>query len=396
MLVEIGQRTWDFQRLSSLTPLAMTWGKLFGATALAWGVGLVGLVILLLIDPSPAVGAMALRALGIGVLLQSLMLAAALVGVRKARAEGRQPSLRSVMGGGVFVLIVIWSLVGSRLARTGARVGGLGELLSVGKGDITWWGSTFEANAFATVAALVFAAWAFVAAWRLMRLELQMHNTPWVWTGFLVFLAAFVAGLVPDDRLASGAASFLRWASASFIFAAAAYAGAFMEPADRVRLASFGQAATRRDWKRALPMTPLSLPPLLLAVVSFTAMAITSDAARDVAARFDQNAGPAGWLTPSLIAAGFVFMIRDLGVITYFRFGPRPRRGDFAAILALALIYWILPLFGMASGGPAGLGLALFAPHPLHATLSLVSGALQAMLVWTFAVRRLKGAERAA
>ncbi|MEO6376735.1 MAG: hypothetical protein ABIO37_01815, partial [Caulobacteraceae bacterium] len=157
VLVEIGQRTWDFQRLSSLTPLAMTWGKLFGATVLAWGVGLVGLLILLLLDPSPAVGSMALRALGIGVLLQSLMLAAALVGVRKARVEGRQPSLRSVMGGGVFVLIVIWSLVGSRLARTGARVGGLGELLSLGKGNITWWGWTFEANTFATCAALIFA-----------------------------------------------------------------------------------------------------------------------------------------------------------------------------------------------------------------------------------------------
>ena len=32
---EIGERTWDFQRLSALDPWAMTWGKLFGGTALA-------------------------------------------------------------------------------------------------------------------------------------------------------------------------------------------------------------------------------------------------------------------------------------------------------------------------------------------------------------------------
>ncbi|MEO6341153.1 MAG: hypothetical protein ABIO39_14015, partial [Caulobacteraceae bacterium] len=280
--------------------------------------------------------------------------------------------------------------------RTGARVGGLGELLSLGKGNITWWGWTFEANTFATCAALIFAGWAFVGAWRLMRLELQMRNAPWVWTSFLVFLAAFVAGLVPDNTLTNGAGSFLRWAAAAFIFAAAAYAGAFVEPADRVRLAGFGAAVRRRDWIRALPMTPLSLPPLLLAAVSFVAMAIFSDAARQVVGQFDRSAGMLGDLTPTLIAAGFVFMTRDLAVITYFRFGPSPRRGDFGAILALALIYWILPLFGLAAGGPGGMGLALFAPHPIHATVSLVSGALQALLVWLFAVRRLKGADRTA
>ena len=33
---EVRDRTWDWQRLSSLVPWQMTWGKLFGATAYSW------------------------------------------------------------------------------------------------------------------------------------------------------------------------------------------------------------------------------------------------------------------------------------------------------------------------------------------------------------------------
>ena len=46
---EVLQRTWDFQRLSSLTAWDMTWGKLFGATLLATCTGLTGVVVYLLL-----------------------------------------------------------------------------------------------------------------------------------------------------------------------------------------------------------------------------------------------------------------------------------------------------------------------------------------------------------
>ena len=398
VLVEIGQRTWDFQRLSSLTPFAMTWGKLFGATVLAWGVGVVGLLVLLL-DPAPSIGSTALRAIGIGVLVQALTLAAALIGVRKARAEGRQPSLRSILGGGIGVLVVIWALAGgSRLLGAAGQAGGLGQLLSLGKGAITWWGLSFQAEDFATVAALVFAAWAFVAAWRLMRLELQMRNAPWLWAGFLVFLAVFIAGFIPDDSRMFGATAFLRWAAAAFIFVAAAYAGAFIEPADRVRLAGFGAAAKRGDWSRAYLMTPLTLAPLIMATLALVAVAFFSGDMVRASESIGRSAGMLREMTPTLVAAGFVFLLRDIGVIVFFRFGPRPRRGDFGAILALILLYWVLPLFGAAGAGSGAgmLGLALFAPAPGHATVSLVSGGLQALAIWAFSVKRLRGPDPAA
>jgi pimeloyl-ACP methyl ester carboxylesterase len=41
ILDEMADKTWDWQRLSILSPWTMTWGKLFGATAFAWYGGLV-------------------------------------------------------------------------------------------------------------------------------------------------------------------------------------------------------------------------------------------------------------------------------------------------------------------------------------------------------------------
>ncbi|HEY7609396.1 MAG TPA: hypothetical protein VIF14_09205, partial [Alphaproteobacteria bacterium] len=40
VLREIRGRTWDAQRLSTLHPWSMAWGKLFGATSLAWTIAL--------------------------------------------------------------------------------------------------------------------------------------------------------------------------------------------------------------------------------------------------------------------------------------------------------------------------------------------------------------------
>src|SRR5579862_622735 len=44
---EIRDRTWDFQRLSSLGAAQMTWGKLFGATMFNWYGGAICLAVIL-------------------------------------------------------------------------------------------------------------------------------------------------------------------------------------------------------------------------------------------------------------------------------------------------------------------------------------------------------------
>jgi hypothetical protein len=370
VLNEIGDRTWDFQRLSALDPWAMTWGKLFGAGALAWlcalsGVAFVGLSLTGLRRPDAL--ATPLFMIALAVLVQAICLGAALIGVRKARAEGRTARSGGVAAGLLIGVVLLLGVATSEGFQHGSGLSDLSRLFA-SSGVVDWWTLVVPAWTFRLAATAVFAAWALAGAWRLMRLELQMQGAPVVWPLFLVYLALFAGGLAyPQSGLAGACLA------GALISALAAYAAAFAEPADRVRLRLFAAAAARRE-AHASRLAPAAIAPALLAVVL-------------VAAGFLASA-PAPGLKPQLWqAAGLMaFMIRDLGVIAFHRLGPRPQRGDFGAVLALALLYLAGAIVG-GIGGPAGR--ALFVPLPHPEGLSLIAGAVQAVIAWWLAARRL-------
>ena len=237
---EIGERTWDFQRLSALDPWTMTWGKLFGATSLAWVVGLAGLlmaVVAYTVDagPGPALQ-FAVASIALAVLLQAAGFAAALVGVRKARAEGRLNSLRSAAGG-IFSVVFVLFAIGVASQIGGLFFGGINDFAPVETGgEARFWGAEIDRNLFTTLSLVAFAAWAMIAAWRLMRLELQKRNGPLFWTAFLLFTAFWAAGQAEADVRGTvngvevDAGALLRWGAAAAIFLAGAYVAAFSEP----------------------------------------------------------------------------------------------------------------------------------------------------------------------
>jgi len=131
-------------------------------------------------------------------------------------------------------------------------------------------------------------------------------------------------------------------------------------------------------------MTPAALAPVLLAIV-LAGAGLALSAAAGLG-----GPSPRAWQAGALIA----FVLRDLGVIAFFRFGPRPRKGDFGAVVALALLYGVGGIVGsiIASAEPA-LGRALFAPLPDAPLASLASGLAQAVLAWILASRRINGSE---
>ncbi|CAN5893409.1 hypothetical protein BH11PSE1_BH11PSE1_03230 [soil metagenome] len=378
VLGEIADRTWDFQRLSALTPWSMTWGKLLGAASLAWVCALTGIVLmagLMLVQGQPGALWMLAFLVALALFLQALCLAAALIGVRKARAEGRVARAGGVLWGLIFGLILLMGVAGSSGFQRGAGLSGLSSFLYA-RGDITWWGQVFPAIAFRTVATLAFAGWGLAGAWRLMRLELQMKNLPVVWPAFLIFLAVFLGGFAYSPGAV--AAPLLVGALA---VALAAYAGAFAEPADRVRLRQFGASAAKGDLARALPLTPSAIAPFLLAVILVVAAFVVGGAG----SAFHQ--GP----DPAQAAALLAFVLRDLGIITLFRFGPRPQRGDFGAVVALAVLYAVGGIVGGVISPDHGK--ALFVPMSDAPWVSLASGLAQAAIAWILAWRRIKAPE---
>lgn len=374
LMTEISEGTWEFQRLSSLDPWSMTWGKVFGGASLAWLCALTGLI---------AIGA---AGAGLGepgllwslvsmasfaVLLQAVGLAAALIGVRKARAEGRMARSGGVVAGlvaGTVLLLWMASITGFR--DSGAMQGVSNAIAA--RGAVDWWGEYWPADLFRALMTPLLAAWALAAAWRLMRLELQMQNAPVIWPTFLIFVALVAAGF--GYRPIGLGASLL---SAALAVALCAYAAAFAEPADRVRLRQFAKAVRGGAVVRAGMLAPAALAPVVLALL----LAMTGLA-------------HSGWQAPGGLEAGavlamLVFVVRDLGVIALFRLGPRPQRGDFGAVVALGLLYAVGAILGGVLAQDIR-GAAVFAPAPGAAAISLVSGVIQAAIAWWLAARRIR------
>ncbi len=378
ILDEIRARTWEFQRLSALTPWAMTWGKLFGAGSLAWLSALTGLVVVGLAAADLRGPTYALQVVvglaGLVVFVQSCAMGAALIGVRKARAEGR------VATGGAVVLGVIGGLIllsafSSSLPLGAMRWSGGAPMGQIDGPPLTWWGLTVPALSFTALSICAFAAWALVGAWRLMRLELQMHNSPWIWVGFLLFAAVWRAGLAP--QIGGTAAEAM---TAALVFIAAAYVCAFVEPADAVKLRRFNAALRSGAWLQAAGLAPAALYAVKLAGLAVIVFCLLPQ--------------PFGMSSPLPSAVGalaaLAFMVRDLGVITLHRFGPRAGRGDLSAVIALALLYWVGGLVGRVFGGEVGH--ALFSPLVASAAgVSLASGVVMAALAWWLAAQRLRG-----
>ena len=372
---EVVQRTWDFQRLSALTPWAMTWGKLFGAASLSWIAALTGLILACVASLAKSGAGASLQlvveGLGAAVLLQAGSMALALVGVRRARAEGRAGAFRFTWGGLVGLLVVA-SIVG-KVAPTRGLGAGFNGFDFDGAG-LSWWGAQLPLGWFVALSLAAFGAWAMIGAWRLMRLELQMQNFPWAWPLFVLFAGVWAAGLTPGG----GAAG--RFAAAGMVFAACAYAAAFAEPADRVRLRGCAQALAARDWLTCAYAAPAVIAPIKLAVLAVIGVLASPEAGAE--------RGLGGLVAVSALA----FMVRDLGLVAYFRFGPRPGRGDFGAVVALFLAYFVGGVAGRSLGGATGM--ALFAPSLTAPAMAAASGGVQAVLIWVLAWSRIRAGER--
>ncbi len=101
------------------------------------------------------------------------------IGVRKARAEGRTAaSAAACWADSIIGAILLSWVAGSAGFQRGVGTEGLGAS-STPSGFVDWGGGIWPAGEFRALAVALFAAWAVVGAWRLMRLELQMQNQPW-------------------------------------------------------------------------------------------------------------------------------------------------------------------------------------------------------------------------
>ncbi|MES2943078.1 MAG: hypothetical protein V4772_09450, partial [Pseudomonadota bacterium] len=186
---ELVEKTWDWQRLSTLKPWAMTWGKLLGSTAFAWYGGLLCLLVFLATAQAGRLGSpleLALTLICLAVLLHALTLA-----VTAHSSHKNQPKQRSFirpMGFLAFIFLLLLSLLNFTESRAGQAAG-----------LVQWWGIEVDRRHFVLASSAVFMLWAIVGAYRTLCQALAVRTTPVMWLAFMAFGSFYTAGFVPRD-----------------------------------------------------------------------------------------------------------------------------------------------------------------------------------------------------
>lgn len=327
LLDEVTEATWDAQRLSSLTPWQLTWGKLLGGTAYAWYGGAFCLAVWW--GASMALGRglplrLGFTAIVVGLGLQAVSLILALNAAQRGAAGARR--------GGAWWVVLLFALpwLGSQPFQ-GAD------------GVLVWWGVPVPKSAFFTAMAVVFTGWAVLGAQRMMAAALQVPLRPLAWLGFLVWLAFFAAGFE-----APGSAPWRLAVALTLVGSTAAYATLFFEP-PRLDLwqrlaARWREAGFARTTQQRVPLLAGSLALTLVGGVAASALgALPEPWGLPLGA--ERLLGGAGLpLTLALLT------LRDLALACALYWSPAIRRAEGATLVLLALLNFVLPWLLAAAG----------------------------------------------
>jgi hypothetical protein len=387
---EVAAGTWDGQRMSSIDPWTMAWGKLLGGTVYVWYCALLCLAAyaaavvetgrqheLLVSLPLKITGALLAQTV-------ALLLTLVLVG------KGHRLSRRSVaFAQGGALLIGVFG-VSSVLLPSLTESFGFGVAQAV-----TWFGIEFSADEFTLLTQVLFLGWAIVAAYRLMAGELQMRQRPWVWLSFSLFLIAYYQGFLllgPDGGLSR------RFFLALLVAAPLYYLALFAQSNDVIRYRWLSHHLRGGTWRNALSLLPLWLPSLALAAgLAVVVALLTRDELRTLTA---DQAVPrmligetwSGGIATAI--ALILFMLRDLGIVLLLNFGKRPKAPDLAAVLYLIVLYGVCG--GLVAAAGARSLLPLFLPGAgSNAVVVILAPLVQVILVAVLLQRRWAAQTRA-
>jgi hypothetical protein len=369
-----------------LSPLSMALGKLFGATSYVWFGGVICLAVYagcvsVKLGIGPALAWAALLA-ALGVIAQAVALGASLVAARRGRANARIDAFLFPVAG------VLAYQIGRTLIEADRVIGS-----AFRPDDRDWvrpptdvaafFGVPLDARAFAFAIIGTVLAWALISVWRLMRVELQARPSPVFMFGFLLVPIMIAAGL--------GQMPMSQVLNAYMIVHILALCLMFAEPKDLVSWRAFARDAARTglfNHRWPAPFTGLIVAFAAAAVLALITYVDAKLLPASTTAQGSQHYILRGF-------AGFSFLLREAAIIAFFHLGARQRRGDFAALVTIALLVFAGPvLMGILGMEDAK---ALFFVHEADQTkdiLSIASGLVQAAIFGVLAQGR--GRQRSA
>jgi hypothetical protein len=269
--------------------------------------------------------------------------------------------------------------------------------------SMSWFSLQIDILSFALISALLFSAWAVLAVYRQMRLELQKPTAPTAWLAFLVFLLVYQTGLIyggtsavdtalrdlSDLKLKDATPFSLTLFTAGILLSALVYLAIFTEAKSMIGLRQVWDGLRRGDWRRLwlhFPRWAITLKFAAIATILIVLFIDLPASAQATDSQFDR-----------LVIASFLFLLRNVGIVLLCNFMARSGRGDLAAIILLIVLSVIAPLI---FGGASPVVASLFWPPldgswamtliPVLAQLVLVGGLL--IRVWLQAEKQRNSA----
>lgn len=318
---EVRAGTWDAQRMSSLGPWTMTWGKLLGVTAYTWyGAAFCVLAVLLTGQTGPA------ETLNMLLTAVTAQAAAFFIGLLVQQTTERGGADRLSIGTAQVLAIgvALW-LVSRDWYWSGETV--------------LWWSLAIDGRVFVLVSQGLVLVWVLAGIHALMRSELRYPPQPWTWLAFLIFAPVYAAGFANAMMVAEWAKALVAVPIVPLLAALGTLGGLTLLSALVVPQSS----VTLRRWLAA-PTPARGRPRGLLTEAPAFALALAMTLGTAAALGVVWLGAPSPTWLPVTVASGLLFLLRDLAVVLTLTLDAPPRRGPLGALLALAVLYGLLPM----------------------------------------------------
>ena len=330
---ELQQKTWDWQRMSSLTPWQMSWGKWLGATAPAWLYAACFITAGLLAQSlSPhanqMTGSNIAMAVVWGMAAQVWVMNAVLLSWSDKGSFGWR---RAMM---LPVLMVF--LIPSRVIQH------VWQRIAHEEDHAIWWFFSLSPVQSVVLVGSALTALGLLGVWRQLSQRLDVPTLPWAWPAGIAGLALLLAGFFPITL-----SSALSWLSC-IAFMATAYIALHSMDNGLQQWREVQWHSTRGQWKGAWQSLPLWPVSWLLGVVAAVIWML-------VPGRTESFPVSSAWL----VALVGLHLLRDALILTGFSLMSGKLRSPLAAFsIAWLALNVLLPLLLGSVAGSLGRVLA--------------------------------------
>ena len=368
VLDEINNNTWDFQRLSPVSPGSLAFGKIFGSTLYCWYGALMVLAVyiyycLVGLIPNYYLFCNIVTIIFSALLCHSFALLASLQSIQ-VKIPGRS-KIQSI--GAHIVGVGLASVFISGIKH--ASYNGIIDFDYAP--EIYWYGQGYTNNEFFAVLSVVAFIWIAGGVYWQMRNQLRMRSGPWLWIAFVIFMMFFFAGF--SNKYFAKYVGDSGLLNSYYVGMLLLYCMAFLEPWDGLLYRRLLENWKKRNIKDLINLFPRWFSTFILVAIVLAFLP------------FYYNDNTIKLLS---VVACFCFAIRDIALLHYCKLLPTARRAQTATLFYLFLLYGLIPIFLLSTNSKTAISLFWVVPMPEVIMNSLVSAGLQAILFVLLAFNR--------